>query len=135
MCHAASMSKAPAVKWTRDHELIALNLYCKLPFGKLHRHNPVIIEVAEKRGRTPSSLSMKLCNFASLDPVQRARGIRGLPGATRQDKAMWDEFQGHLATLAPESEEMLHDLFTKDESKELDFLQRDKVKLEPSRFV
>ena len=63
------MAKAPAVKWTREHRLIALNLYCKLPFGKLHKDNPIIKEVAAKMGRTPSSLAMKLCNFASLDPV------------------------------------------------------------------
>jgi predicted restriction endonuclease len=125
------MAKAPSVKWTREHFLIALNLYCKLPFGKLHRHNPIIIDVAEKMGRTPNSLAMKLCNFASLDPVQKARGVKGLPGATKQDKAMWDEFRGHLTTLGPESEQMLHDLFTKDNAREVDFLQRDKVRLEP----
>jgi hypothetical protein len=43
------MAKAGSVGWTREHELIALNLYCRLPFGKLHRHNPVIVEVARKR--------------------------------------------------------------------------------------
>ena len=64
-----NMAKAPAVKWTREHFLIALNLYCKLPFGKLHNGNPIIMEVAEKMGRTPNSLAMKLCNFAALDPV------------------------------------------------------------------
>ena len=65
------MSKAPNVKWTREHLLMALNLYCKLPFGKFHSGNHVIIEVARKMGRTANSLAMKLCNFASLDPVQR----------------------------------------------------------------
>jgi len=123
------MAKAPAVKWTREHFLIALNLYCKLPFGKLHKGNPIIIETAAKMGRTANSLAMKLCNFAALDPVQRARGIRGLPGATKQDKAMWDEFQAHLAALGTESEQLLHDLFTHDESKEVDFLARDKIRL------
>jgi putative restriction endonuclease len=123
------MAKAPAVKWTREHFLIALNLYCKLPFGKLHRGNPIIVETAEKMGRSPNSLAMKLCNFASLDPVQRARGIRGLPGATKQDKAMWNEFQSHLSALAPESEQMLHDLFTHDESKEVDLLSREMVRI------
>lgn len=59
-------TKAPAVKWTREHLLIALNLYCKLPFGKFHRLNPIIIAVAQKMGRTPNSLAMKLSNFASL---------------------------------------------------------------------
>jgi putative restriction endonuclease len=123
------MAKAPAVKWTREHFLIALNLYCKLPFGKLHKGNPIIIEAAEKMGRTPNSLAMKLCNFASLDPMQRARGIRGLPGATKQDRAMWDEFHAHFSELGVKSEQLLHDLFTKDESKEVDFLARDKVRL------
>lgn len=34
------MPKAISVKWTREHFLIALNLYCKLPFGKLHKGKP-----------------------------------------------------------------------------------------------
>jgi len=70
------MPKAPSVKWTREHFLVALNLYCKLPFGKLYKGNPLIIEVAEKMGRTASSLAMKLSNFASLDPVLAASTVR-----------------------------------------------------------
>ena len=123
------MAKAPAVKWTREHTLIALNLYCKLPFGQFNRTNPIIIEVAEKMGRNANSLAMKLCNLASLDPVQRARGIKGLVGASNQDRIMWNEFQGNLSTLGAESEQMLHDLFTQDETREVDFLQRDKPRL------
>ncbi len=124
------MARAPGVRWTREHLLIALNLYCKLPFGKLHKGNPIIIDVAEKMGRTPSSLAMKLCNFASLDPVQQARGIRGLPGASAEDRGMWNEFHARTTTLAPESEQLLHDLFTKDQMAELDFLHRDKVRVD-----
>jgi hypothetical protein len=129
----ALMAQAPSVKWTREHLLIALNLYCKLPFGKFHRLNPVIIEVAGKMGRTANSLAMKLSNFASLDPVQKARGIKGLEGASKQDKLMWDEFQNNLSRLGPESEQLLHNLFTKDNDRELDFLQGDAVRLEPAR--
>ncbi len=124
------MSKATSVPWTRDHLLIALNLYCKLPFGRLHRLNPVIVEVATKMGRTANSLAMKLCNFASLDPVQRARGIRGLEGASKKDRLVWDEFQANIATLGSASEQLLHDLFTKDNNRELDFLHHDRVRLE-----
>lgn len=126
------MAKQPSVKWTREHFLIALNVYRKLPFGKLDRKNRLIIDVAGKLGRTPSSLAMKLVNFASLDPVQRARGIRGLSGATKTDRIMWDEFHGRLDTLGPESEQLLHDLFTKDNDREVDFLHRDKIRLERS---
>jgi len=72
--------------WTHDELMLAMNVYCKLSFGQLHRGNPLIIEVAQKLGRTPSSLSMKLCNLASLDPHQQARGIKGLSSASRADK-------------------------------------------------
>src|SRR5665213_230226 len=75
---------------------------------------------------------MKLCNFASLDPVQTARGIRGLPGATPLDREMWNEFREHVNTLGPESEQILHDLYTHANDREIDFLERDKVRIVPT---
>ncbi|MBU0754654.1 MAG: HNH endonuclease [Planctomycetes bacterium] len=130
------MVHAPSVGWTREHLLMALNLYCKLPFGRLHRLNPIIIEVAGRMKRSPNSLAMKLCNFASLDPVQSARGIKGLPAVSKQDRLVWDEFQADPAKFGVESEELLHDLFTKDNNVELDFLHQDKVRVEPElRFT
>jgi putative restriction endonuclease len=125
------MAKAPAVKWTRENLLVALNLYCKLPFGSFDRNNAVVKEVAAKMGRSAGSLAMKLSNFASLDPVHRARGVKGLEGASKLDRTMWHEFQSNTFTLGAESEQLLHDLFTKDESKEVDFLARDKVQIVP----
>src|SRR6267143_4408674 len=116
------MAKPSSVSWTREHELIALNLYGKLPFGQFDQGNSVIIDVASKMGRTPGSLAMKLSNLASLDPVQKARGIRGLSGASKQDREMWNEFQMNLNDLGPESEQLLHDLFTTDDNREVDFL-------------
>lgn len=123
------MAKAPPVKWTREHTLVALNLYCKLPYGQFHNKNPIIIEVAHKLGRNTNSLAMKLCNFASLDPVHQARGVKGLEGASKQDREMWNQFQANTFVLGEESEQLLHDLFTKDESKEVDFLTRDRVQI------
>jgi putative restriction endonuclease len=120
------------VKWTRDHFLIALNLYCKLPFGQIDEDTPLVIEVASRMGRTPGSLAMKLGNFASLDPIQQARGIKGLSRISKQDPIMWKEFHADLGHLGPESEQLLHDLFTKDDDREVDFLQRDTVRLERS---
>lgn len=80
------------MEWSRDHLLIAMHLYCQIPFGQISHRNRMIMAVAERMGRTPSSLSMKLGNFASLDPVHRARGIRGLRHASRADRAIWEEF-------------------------------------------
>ena len=46
--------------WTRDELILALNLYLKLPFGKLHSGTPEIIHLAHLLGRTPGSIAMRL---------------------------------------------------------------------------
>jgi putative restriction endonuclease len=93
--------------WSRDELIVAMNLYCRLPFGQLHHRNPVIVALANKLGRTPGSVAMKLCNLASLDPVQQARGISGLSGTSAGDRAVWDEFHKDWERLAFESELLL----------------------------
>lgn len=120
---------APARKWTRDELLVAMNVYRKLTFGQLHARNPVIVEVARKLQRPPGSLAMKLCNLASLDPVLKTRGIRGLPGASRLDREVWDEFQAHAQTLGPQSEEAFRSLFGAHESDEVEVVARDGVRV------
>ena len=90
---------------------VALNIYHKLTFGQFHARQPVIIDLAKKLGRTPDSVAMKLCNLASLDPALRMRGIRGLAGASRMDRQLWEEFHAHLDEAVPASEENLRELF------------------------
>lgn len=84
--------KAGQTLWTRDELILAVNLYCKLPFGKMHKSNPEIIRFASLIGRTPSSIALKLGNFASFDPTLKARGIKGASNASKLDKIIWDEF-------------------------------------------
>jgi putative restriction endonuclease len=91
--------------WTREELIVAFNLYCRLPFGQLYRNNPRIIELARLLGRTPSSVAMKLCNFASLDPTHQKRGIRGLRHAARSDETIWNEFNANWDQLVIESEQ------------------------------
>lgn len=91
--------------WTRDQLLLALRLYMRLPFGKLHRGNPDIIGLASKIGRTSNAMAMKACNFANLDPALQARGIRGLSNLSNADRAMWSEFSNNSEALAAEAEE------------------------------
>lgn len=91
--------------WTRDQLLLALRLYMRLPFGKLHRLNPEIIELARQIGRTPNAMAMKACNFANLDPELQARGIRGLPNLSNADREIWMEFLNNAEGLAAEAEE------------------------------
>jgi len=79
--------------WSRDDLLAAMHLYFLLPFGKLSQTTPAIQELAIALGRTSSSVAMKLCNFASLDPQIIASGRKGLDGASKADQALWMEFQ------------------------------------------
>jgi len=93
--------------WTREELILAVNLYCKLPFGRLHSRNPEIINLANLIGRTSNSVAFKLVNFASLDPSLQARGIKGASNASNLDKEIWNEFYHHWDELPFESEKLL----------------------------
>ena len=60
--------------WTREEHILAFSLYCKIPFGQIHMHNPRVIQLARMLGRSVGSVSLKLSNFARLDPALQARG-------------------------------------------------------------
>jgi hypothetical protein len=90
--------------WTRDQLLVALSLYCQIPFGKISHRNPDIVRWAELIGRTPSALSMKMGNIASLDPTIRSTGRSGLENASVADKAIWEEMQSDWERFAVEVE-------------------------------
>ena len=93
--------------WTREELILAINLYCKIPFGRMHHGNPLIIEFANLIGRTPSSVTFKLGNFASFDPSLRARGIKGAVNASKLDKEIWDEFYRDWDKTLLQSETLL----------------------------
>jgi putative restriction endonuclease len=93
--------------WTRDELILAINLYCKLPFGRLHKNNPDVKHLAYLLGRTEGSVAFKLVNFASLDPSLQARGIKGAANVSNLDKEIWNEFYDHWDILPYESEKLL----------------------------
>lgn len=101
-----------AKSWTEHELLIAMNLYCRLPFGQFDQSNKDICAVAEKMRRTPSSLSMKLCNLASLDNYHQSRGVVGLKGASNLDKKVWNSFQENWSIMAEKSETAFDDLMS-----------------------
>lgn len=90
--------------WTRDELIVTINLYCKTPFGRLHRSNPEVIELSKLIGRTPSSVAFKLVNFASLDPSLQKRGIKGARNSSKLDRKIWNEFYNNWESVAFESE-------------------------------
>lgn len=101
--------------WTREELLACFNLYCRIPFGKLHSKNPKIIAAAGSLRRTPSAVAMKLVNFASFDPVHRERNIKGLTNVSRLDRVVWTEFETAPNRLAAESEAAFERLLSRPE--------------------
>lgn len=95
--------------WTRDEHIIAFNLYCAIPFGRIHERNPDVIELAALLGRKVGSASRKLANFSRLDPVHQARDVKGLEHGSKGEELVWNEFADQPEELAFESARLLAD--------------------------
>lgn len=98
------MNKRP---WTREEEIIVLNLYCRIPFQKSSKFHPAVVSIAKLIGRTPSSVNMKIGNFGSFDTNLKAQGIVGLSNASKLDKQIWDEYNDKWDELAYLSESLI----------------------------
>jgi hypothetical protein len=92
-----------AGRWTRSELILVFDLYCSTPFGQLHQRNPDIVRLATDLGRSPGAIAMKAVNFASLDPRQVERGIKGLSNVSQLDRDVWDsltsDWSGYLEQL------------------------------------
>ena len=98
------------INWTRDELLVAFNLYCKLPFGRLHRGNTEIIALANAIGRSPSAVAWKLVNFASIDPAITKTGRVGASHGGKLDAEVYSDFTQDWERLSYESERLLSQL-------------------------
>jgi len=99
-------------RWTEHELLIAMNLYCKLPFGQFDQSNKTVQKVAAQMERTPGSLAMKLSNLASLDTYHQDRGVAGLKGASNLDRKVWADFLADWTGMAEQSETAFETLMT-----------------------
>lgn len=97
----------PNALWTHDEMILVLNLYLKLPFGKMHKGNPDVIHIANIIGRTPNAVALRLGNFASYDPQLKQRGISGLTHGGKKCGEYWNEFINDRERLIFESERIL----------------------------
>lgn len=106
--------------WTRDEEILAFALYCKTPFGKIHSRNDEIVRLADVLGRTPGSVSMKMCNFAQFDEQLHARGVVGLSNGSHLDEEVWNDFSKNMEFLEEKSKQVLLRLRVSEEANEQD---------------
>lgn len=97
-------------KWTREQTIVALNVYCKIPFQKASNNNPVLIRTAKLLGRSVNSVKMKVGNFGNLDPTLKAQNISGLSHISKLDKEIWDDYYNHWDKLAYDSEKIIANL-------------------------
>lgn len=96
--------------WTKEETIIAFNVYCKIPFGKSNKTNPVIVKYAKLLGRTPSALNMKIGNIGRLDPDLKGKGISGLSHGAKMEQEVWEDFYGNPEKLAFESERLIAEI-------------------------
>jgi putative restriction endonuclease len=68
-----------------------------------------VIQLARLLGRSVGSVSLKLSNFARLDPALQARGIGGMKHGAKGEEEVWHEFANRPEELAFESERLLAD--------------------------
>lgn len=93
--------------WTREETIVALNVYCKIPFKNSNARHPLVREYATLIGRTPDALNLKIGNLGSFDPVLQAKGIVGLRHSSKMDERVWNEFFDNPEELAYESEKII----------------------------
>lgn len=93
-------------RWTREELILAFDLYCRIPFGRIHIHNPDIIALAEIIGRTPSAVSWKLANFARFDPALQSRNVKGAVHGSAADEDIWNEFREDGENLVLEAQQI-----------------------------
>jgi predicted restriction endonuclease len=84
----------------------------------MHSSNPDVIKLGDSIGRTAGAIAMKMVNFASLDPIQQGRGIKGLKHGSKWDKKIWEEFHNNWEGLAFESQQSFDRLLGEVEEKE-----------------
>jgi putative restriction endonuclease len=71
--------------------------------------NVKVIELAALLGRKVGSASLKLANFARLDPALQARNIKGLSHGSKGEIEVWVEFSEDPEMLVFESTKLLAD--------------------------
>ena len=84
--------------------VLALDLYYRLPFGRLVRTTPEVIELANLIRRSNNAVALRLVNYAACDPAIIESGRTGMVGGVTICKPVWDEYAGQKERLFYEAE-------------------------------
>lgn len=94
------MNNRNGTKWSREETILAFDLYCRTPFGKISQSNPDIIELAAVLGRTPGSVGLKMHNLAHYDPKLRERNVTAMAHGSKLDGEIFAEFSQNWTELS-----------------------------------
>lgn len=93
------MADKPRRNWTKEETILAFELYCRTPFGKISSGNPDIMELANFIGRTPGAVALKMHNLAHYDPVLIERDVSAMSHGSKLDPEVFYEFYKNLEEL------------------------------------
>ncbi len=94
------MNNRNGIKWNREETILAFDLYCRTPFGKISQSNPDIIELAAMLGRTPGSVGLKMHNLAHYDPKLQERNVKAMAHGSKLDGEIFAEFSRNWSELS-----------------------------------
>lgn len=86
--------------WTREETILAMDLYTRVPFSKIWKGNPDIIDLATLIGRTPDAVALKMSNLAHFDPKLREKDVAGMSHASKLDPLIYEEFACNIEELS-----------------------------------
>lgn len=115
------------VAWTDEEMILSLDLYYKLPFGRLNQNTPEVKELAALIGRTPSSVALRLVNYAACDPEIVNSGRKGMVSGIGKCKPFWDYYADNTEELFQQAENIKASKLAKP--------IEDILQIEPADFV
>lgn len=92
--------------WSDEEMILSLDLYYKLPFGRLNQHTPEVRQLASLIGRTPSSVALRLVNYAACDPYIVNSGRKGMVSGIGKCKPFWDYYAANTEELFLQAEKI-----------------------------
>ncbi len=114
-------------KWSREETILAFELYCRTPFGKISQGNPEIIELARLLGRTPGSVGLKMHNLAHYDPELQKRNVTAMAHGSKLDGEVFAEFSRDWTNLSYQAQIIRARMQDKDISEVIDLGDIDEI--------
>lgn len=92
--------------WTDEEMILTLDLYFKLPFGRLNKSTSEVKQLAKLMGRTDNSVALRLVNYAACDPYIRETGRTGMTSGMSKCMPYWNYFSNNKEELFLRAEEI-----------------------------